>query len=107
MCVFETEDRLQSFGRIMVFVNMSPPQAHIRPFLPSTQTLTRAGPPCRPSLALYKEGDLLNSFILIVEEVSTAPLVAVPVNNIQGKVIVVKNELTSYVVKQPNNFEHH
>lgn len=108
MCVFVTEDRLQRFGRIMAFVKTSPPQALIRPFLQSSQTLlTQAGPPCRPSLALYKDVDLLNSFISIVEEVSTAPLVAVPVDNIQRKVILVKNELTSYVVKQPNNFEHH
>lgn len=84
---------------------ISPPTALIRPFLQPTQTLNQAGPPCRPSLTVYKDVDLLNSYISIVEDILTPPLLAVPIENIQGKVVLVKNELTTYAIKQPNQFE--
>ena len=108
ICVFESGDRRQRFGRIMSFANIAPPKALVRVFHQPAQTLlNQAGPPCRPSLAVYKDVDLLNSYISVVEAISTAPLLAVSIENIQGKVVLVKNEVTTYAIKQPNQFEHH
>lgn len=108
VCSFQSRGERLRFGRVIVFVNMSSPQALVRTFhQPPQSLLKQAGPPCRPTLAVYKDVDLLNSFITVVEESAATPLLAVPIKDIQGKVVLVKNEVSTYVIKQPNHFEHH
>ena len=108
VCSFKTTDNKTHYGRIMLFVNTPSPSALIREFCqPSQSLLQQAGPPCRASLTVYKEFDLLSSFITLAEESFTAPLLAIPITFIQGKVVVVKNHVCTYVIKQPNQFERH
>lgn len=108
LCSFYRDDNKMHFGRIMLFVNTNTTLALVREFVqPRQSLLQQAGPPCRTTLALYKEVDLLSSFIAIVEERCDTPLLTVPVTSIQGKVVIVKNQDTTYVIKQPNHFEHH
>lgn len=106
VCAFQMRDNKPHFGRIVIFVN-TPPRALIREFhQPSQSLLKQAGPLCRPTLAVYKEVDMLNSFITIVEEIHSTPLLSVPITAIQSKVTFVKNHVSTYVIKQPNQFEH-
>ena len=108
VCSFKTADNKTHFGRIMLFVNTTSPLALVREFhQPSQSLLQQAGPPCRATLAVYKDYDLLSSFVTVVEETCTASLLAIPIKSIQGKVVIVKNRVCTYMVKQPNQFEHH
>ena len=53
---------MRSYGEIDTFVNSSPPQAIIQVLKAERQSiLQQAGPPCRPTLAIYKEVDLLDN----------------------------------------------
>lgn len=108
VCAFERSDSKQHFGRIVLFVNTPSPQALVRELhQPSQSLLKQAGPPCRPALAMYKDIDLLNSYITVVEETLSNPLLAVPLVNIQRKMFFVKSDISTYVIKQPNHYEHH
>ena len=109
VCCFQTADGETHFGRITLFVNSSrtSPLALVREFhQPSQSILQQAGPPCRAKLAVYKEYDLLSSFITVVDESCTAPIRAIPITFIQSKVVVVKNQVYTYAVKQPNQFDN-
>lgn len=107
MC-FQMRDGQKHFGRIVLFVNSPSPQVLIREFhQPSQSLLQQAGPPCRPTLAIYKEVDILNSFITTIQENSASPLLAIPITDILRKLVFVKNQACTYVIKQPNHFEHH
>ena len=107
VCCFQTTNNETHFGRITLFVNSTSPLALVREFRqPSQSMLQQAGPPCRARLAAYKEYDLLSSFITVVDESCITPLLAIPIKFIQSKV-VVKNQVCTYIVKQPNQFEHH
>ena len=98
-------DSQKHFGRIVLFVNSPSPQALVREFYqPSQSLLQQAGPLCQPPLAIYKEVDILNSFITNVQENNASPLLTVPITDIQGK---LKNQVSTYVSKLPNQFEHH
>ena len=82
------------------------PQALVYKFhQPSESLLVQAGPPCRPVLPVYKDIDLLRSFLTIIEDATS--LLAVPITAIQGKAFVVKNESNTYAIKLPNKYEHH
>ena len=87
MTVSRTDDNDSNYGKIENFVNMSPPQAIIRVLHVRGQTILQAGHPFRPPLNLYKEIDLLKSFIARV--VHTGPLIAVPLENIRSKAVFV------------------
>ena len=63
--------------------------------------------PLKPTLEVYKDVDILNSFITVVKEIHTTPLLPVPITAIQGKVIFVKNQVCTCIIKLPNQFEHH
>ena len=67
--------------------------------------LQQAGPPCRTILSVYKDVDLLNTFIVNVRE--TTELIAVPLTALKGKVVFVNTGHSKYVVTQPNRFERH
>jgi len=76
---------------------------------PST-LLTRAGNPCCEVLNEYKRINYLN---IIFQEVYATPesmeLKAIQVSTITGKAIQIHlyNSNYDYVLKQPNNYEHH
>ena len=77
VCVFKTGSSMRSYGEIDTFVNSSPPQAIIRVLKAERPSiLQQAGPPCRHTLAIYKEVDLLDNYITRVAR--NGPLVAVP-----------------------------
>lgn len=91
VCCFKADDSETHFGHITLFVNRTLPPTLVCEFhQPSQSIFQQAGPPCRAMLAVYKEFDLLSSFIRIVEESCTAPLIAILITFIQGKVVVVK-----------------
>ena len=95
---FKTADNKTHSGRIMLFVNTTSPLALVCEFhQPSQSLLQQAGPPCRAMLAVYKDYDLLSSFITVLEETYTASLLAIPIKFIQGKVVVVKNQVRTYI----------
>ena len=104
VCVFRTDDD-SNYGEIESFVNILPPQAIIRVLHVQGQTILQAGHPCRPALNLYKEIDLLKSFIARI--VRTGPLAAVPLENIRYKAVFVCVNGLFYAIKSPNNYEHH
>ena len=68
VCIYSTSEKQRNFGRIETFVNTSPPQALIRTLSHSQESiLQQAGPPFKPALALYKDVDLLATFIHVLD----------------------------------------
>ena len=56
---------------------------------------------------MYKDIVLPNSYITVVEETLSNPWLAIPLVDIQGKMFFVKSDISTYVFKQPNHYEHH
>ena len=101
----------QKFGQIQCFCLNPQPIALVLEMKESPSTLlTRAGNPCREVLNEYKRINYLN---IIFQEVYATPesmeLKAIPVSTITGKAIQIHlyNSNYDYVLKQPNNYEHH
>ena len=100
----------QSFGVIQKFClcECSPVNvALIKPFqLTNRSILSTSGNPGREILCQYAEVDLISSFVIQVTKQSL-PLIAVPIADILSKCIKVTGRTYNYIVKIPNNFEHH
>lgn len=106
VCVFKTGGSTCRYGEIEIFVNTSPPKALIRVLkVQGESILQQAGHPCRPTLAPYKEVDLLNKYVTRVTR--NGPLTAVPLRNIEAKVVLMNITGTLYAIKEPNQYEHH
>jgi hypothetical protein len=84
--------------------------ALIKP-LQKTQShkLKTSGEPCREVLKLYAQTPIISRFIAELNPISNIPVVAVLVQNIIANcILVTTSESTlSYIVKLPNNYEHH
>ena len=83
--------------------------ALIQPFQISTTSLMKSmGSPCRDVLKSYADIDLLSAFFTPVSK-QLLPVYAVPVSQILSKCIrVCCSDLSvDYVIKIPNNYEHH
>jgi len=63
------------------------------------------GNPRNPKLDMYKDIDFLSNIIKPVMFSST--LIAVSINDIVGKPVMIKVDSTIYLIDQPNVFEHH
>lgn len=87
-CCFCREGSIH-FGTIELFVFSSAPCALIRKLhVTQTSLLNLAGYPSRPSLLAYHQVDLLHHIVPVDLSVTT-PLVAVPLDNVLSKVILV------------------
>lgn len=114
ICSFRGTDDTVHFGQIELFVKTPEPSALLREFRPlAVSLLEKAGPPCRTSLVVYQQVDLLSSFIIPVGAITAStPLVSIPIKNILGKVVLLAITSTAgfttrYVIKQPNHYERH
>ena len=54
----------------------------------------------------YAEVDLLSSFNVQLEK-QLLPLVAIPISDILNKCVKMNGKDYDYIVKIPNNYEHH
>ena len=98
-----------SFGQIELFTTCPRPHAFVRPICPlGVSMLTQAGHPCRSSLAIYQQIDLLSAYIVPVNlSTNCSPLIAVSIDCIISKVVTVSVLDKHYCVVQPNNVERH
>lgn len=55
---------------------------------------------------MYADVDLISSFIIQASK-DLLPIIAVPISDIVNKCIKVSVEAHTYIVKIPNNYEHH
>ena len=105
ICVFKENDTIQ-VGEIVMFIMLSYPVALVNKFHQNAESLfNKAGPPCRPSLLPYKEANLLGKYIMQIDR-SSSSLLTVKLQDILGKAVLVQCDTGTYVVFQPNNFEH-
>ena len=83
----------------------SPPCALVSLLSSQLTSLTKqAGHPCQRSLASYQDDNILNDFIIPVE--NSMRIIQIPLVDIISKVVYVTTSRGSYVVKQPNCLEH-
>ena len=97
----------KQFGRILSFVRTSPPKVLLYE-MELTSVLKNAGPPCRGRLEMYKEADILTEhrFMLKIQR-EHEEFIAVPIHNIISKAMKIDIDGThSYIIRQPNRFEH-
>ena len=70
-CLYLTDDSY-NFGRIQLFVLTTSPYAIVKKLEGFDQSImNQLGHPCRPSLQIYKETDLLNHYIVPVQHATT------------------------------------
>lgn len=110
VCCFLEED-IESFGIIQKFVSCSNGAnlALISPFkINSTSLLNRIGRSGRDVLEIFKEADLVSAFIIAVEK-ELQPLCAISVSKLLCKCVKISCDHLpiDFVVKIPNNYEHH
>ena len=87
----------------------SPALTLLQPFQTSPNSLLKSiGNPCRDILKSYADIDLLSAFFVPVSK-QLLPVCAVPVSQIVCKCVQVccGHLSVDYVVKIPNNYEHH
>lgn len=80
--------------------------ALISPFERSTAYLKTIGNPGREVLKKYSEVDLLSVFVFPVKK-ALLPVCVVPTASFICKCVLLNCTATDYVIKIPNNFEHH
>lgn len=97
-----------SFGKIEIFTTTPKACALLRKLHPSHRTmLQRAGHPCRSILQTYQQVDLLNFHIIPLDKSIRSQLIAVDLDCIISKVVIVCVLGNLYCVIQPNTVEHH
>ncbi len=108
-CSFRGTDNSVLFGQVELFVSKPVPTALIRELQPTEESLIQqAGHPCRSTLVVYQEVDLLSSFIAPINKPTrSSPLKAIPIERILGKAVIINSTSHSYVIAQPNNYERH
>ena len=81
----------------------------IKPFLVSASNiLETSGLPCRPILDHYANLGLISQFILPLSVTQSTTPVCISASNIVTNCILVKTSTTNnYIIKIPNNYEHH
>ena len=107
-CCYEDNIGNTSFGKIEL-TSTTQPSALIRQLKPLQTTLmTMAGHPCRTSLNSYQDADLLSSFITPVDlSTDLNQLLAVPIDSIVSKAVLISVSGYHYCIIQPNNIERH
>ena len=110
VCSFHKEGTIL-FGIVHKFIicDCSPVNiiALIEPFqLIKQSILHTSGTPGRDTLSQYAEIDLLSSFIFQVSK-QFIPVIAIPISGITCKFIKISCKTYDYIIKIPNNFEHH
>ncbi|SMN01058.1 hypothetical protein SPONN_2176 [uncultured Candidatus Thioglobus sp.] len=96
------------YGKIEIFTASPIITALVRKFNPVGQSLLiKAGNPCRPQLAVYQQMDLLGSYIVPIDESNCSQLIAVPIDRIISKVVLISTSGKHYCVVQPNKIERH
>lgn len=108
-CYYQSDTGDSSFGVIELFTSTPRPCAFIRGLKTLETTLiNRAGHPCRTPLIDYQQADLLNLYITPVQlSTDLGQLLAVPIDSIICKAIVISVSGSHYCIVQPNNFERH
>ena len=71
----------------------------------SVSMMESAGNACNPKLCIHKEVDFLSTIIKPV--IFSSNLIAVNVDDIVGKPVMVKGDRATYLIDQPNVYEHH
>ena len=106
MCSFATSGGDPAFGQIYLFVADPFRCVLVRPCnLTRVTLMEQAGPPCRDTLSVHKDVDLLHSFIKPFSGYSQ--LRAIPLQRLLGKVVLLHGEDCDYVASQPNSWEQH
>lgn len=97
------------YGRVEFFVTKPEPIALVYILNQDDTTLMQqSGHPCRSQLSVYKEVDYLSTIIttLLIPAVRSN-LMAVKIENICGKPVIVHTANSTYLINQPNFYERH
>lgn len=105
----ETSDAL-CLGQIELFIFSPKVVALVRQIkITRTTMLNMGGNPCRMELNIFRDADLLNSYITPIHKPSReeCQLSPVTIGNIVSKAVIVSVSSNHYCIKQPNHFECH
>ena len=89
-CSFITDDNI-GYGQIQFFVTIPVPKALINVLsFDEGSMMEISGNPCRPQLAVYKEIDLISTFLNLVYNSTTSNLHSINICNIIGKPVMIE-----------------
>ena len=112
-CSYINTNGVEAYGEIQKFVECLSlgTIAFIRPFHGTDSSILKtSGNPCRPVLQQYSELSVISRFILEAHPLDTSdPVLAISVQNLISNCCLVQPSSVPhyYVIKLPNNFEHH
>ena len=106
-CSFKT-DGVLCFGKMECFTITPKAYALVREVSrTNVAIMDEAGHPCRDSLDVYKQANILGSFIVqILPANDQGRLLAIPIEDI-SKVVLLSVSNKHYCIVQPNNIERH
>ena len=111
VCSFhEPSSDSSSFGWIELFILSPRPSVLLRKLQPVDKSLiNEAGHPCRPQLTVYRQVNLLSSYIVpIAIPTSSTPLICVSLDQcVLSKAVIVSVSDKHYAIAQPNKVEYH
>ena len=105
VCVFKTSSNICAAMAILILWTVHLLKLLFESLKLNKSILQQAGPPCRRTLAIYKEVDLLNNYITRVAR--NGPLVAAALKIIISKAVLVNKSETLHAIMEPNLYEHH
>ena len=108
VCSFLDDDNRLCFGQIELFIVEPVSSALIYQYHLNSTVMQEAGHSCRSVLEPYKEVDLLSCFIHLCKEPPlSSALLAVNIERILAKAILIKTLTRNFLISNPNNFERH
>ena len=107
VCSYSDETNEVKFAQIEKFIEGEEQMVVVKDLKRSSRSLLScAGNPCRDSLKMYKEVDLLSRIIHVVER-ETGTIKVIKLADIKGKGVLIKTVDRTFAIHQPNSFERH
>lgn len=109
-CCFRDSADALCFGKIELFVKTPRLCVFVRQLHRlGTTLISSAGHPCRMSLSVFANADLLNNYIVPINMISTdlCPLLVLSISDIVSKVVLISVHNNHYCIIQPNSIERH
>lgn len=105
-CLYKTNGSC-NFGHIQLFVLTPSTYAIVKRIEPLDQSImNQAVHPCRSSLIMYNEADLLNHYVVPIQPMTT-DICTISLQQIISRVVIVTVSGNQYCILQPNTIEYY
>lgn len=104
VCHYQGDEGI-CFGRIHIFIAHPQLCALVQTLKVTSSPMQQAGPPCRETLSIHRDVDILHQYIQPVS--ACDELRTVPLKSLTRKAVLLYGRECNYVAAQPNTYEKH